>query len=521
MLIVDDSEENLLLLEKVIKKVNVNLIKALCGQEALEKTQGLDLLLAIIDVRMPGMNGYELALKLNEERSGAKIPIIFLTASLADQKQIGEGYVAGAVDYIFKPVDSQTLLSKIDVFLDLFHQKQRVIRDVVLLKKTGDNLARALIKADAATQKYKTLLNASPDGIFLIDLKGIITEVSEIGIELFGADSRADLVGKDVFRFVPSDENNTIKEIIEKTTNEGLVQNVGMKIRKKNQTVFAGETSATLIQNPDGAPIAYMIIIRDISHRKKMETKQIHADRMANLGEMASGIAHEINQPLNIISMVMDKILFESAKTDKIDIDFFKIKSDKIFENITRIRNIIDHIRAFSRSRDDYIMTDFEINKSIENAASMINEEFKHLGINLILQLEKHIPPICGNTYKFEQVIINLLTNAKDAVMEKKSQQAEIFNMIIGIRSYKENQTLVVEVTDNGIGISNDDINNILLPFYTTKDEAKGTGLGLSICYQIIKEMDGTIGITSEKTNGTIIKLILNIKEKKQNDYTK
>ena len=217
----------------------------------------------------------------------------------------------------------------------------------------------------------------------------------------------------------------------------------------------------------------------------------------------------------------MDKILFESAKTDKIDIDFFKIKSDKIFENITRIRNIIDHIRAFSRSRDDYIMTDFEINKSIENAASMINEEFKHLGINLILQLEKHIPPICGNTYKFEQVIINLLTNAKDAVMEKKSQQAEIFNMIIGIRSYKENQTLVVEVTDNGIGISNDDINNILLPFYTTKDEAKGTGLGLSICYQIIKEMDGTIGITSEKTNGTIIKLILNIKEKKQNDYTK
>jgi two-component system, NtrC family, sensor kinase len=105
--------------------------------------------------------------------------------------------------------------------------------------------------------------------------------------------------------------------------------------------------------------------------------------------------------------------------------------------------------------------------------------------------------------------------------MEKKSKQEEYFDMIIGITSYLENQTLIVEVTDNGIGISNDDINNILLPFYTTKDEGKGTGLGLSICYQIIKEMDGTIGITSEKTNGTIIKLILNIKEKKQNDYTK
>ena len=86
--------------------------------------------------------------------------------------------------------------------------------------------------------------------------------------------------------------------------------------------------------------------LRQISFRKKVETKQIHADRMANLGEMASGIAHEINQPLNIISMVMDKIIFESAKTDTIDIEFLRNKSNKIFENITRVKNIIDHIRG-------------------------------------------------------------------------------------------------------------------------------------------------------------------------------
>ncbi len=356
---------------------------------------------------------------------------------------------------------------------------------------------------------YRTLLNASPDGIFLLDLKGVITEVSEIGVELLGAENRSELVGSDVFRFVPSDEKNVIREIIEKTTNEGLVQNIDIKVRKKNQTIFAGETSATLIQSPDGAPIAFMIILRDSSQRKKMETKQIHADRMANLGEMASGIAHEINQPLNIISMVLDKILFEFAKTETIDPNFLKVKSDKIFENITRIRTIIDHIRAFSRSHDDYFLTDFDINKSIENAASMITEQFKHLGINLILDLEKQIPPICGNTYKFEQVIINLLTNAKDAVIEKKTKQDESFDMIVGIRSCEENQTLVVEVTDNGIGISNDDVSNIILPFYTTKDEGKGTGLGLSICYQIIKEMNGTIGITSEKLNGTVIRLTL------------
>ena len=231
-------------------------------------------------------------------------------------------------------------------------------------------------------EKYRTTLNASPDGILLIDMKGIITEVSEIGLELFGTDTRADLVGNDIHHFVLAEDSDTLKETIEKALNEGIAQNVELKIRKRNLSVFTAETSTTLIQSQDGAPLSFMIIIRDISHRKKMETNQAHADRMANLGEMASGIAHEINQPLNIISMVMDKILFEVDKNEIVDVEFLKIKSNKIFENITRIRNIIDHIRAFSKSHDDYILTAFDINLSIENAVSMLSEQFKHLEIS-------------------------------------------------------------------------------------------------------------------------------------------
>jgi len=209
--------------------------------------------------------------------------------------------------------------------------------------------------------------------------------------------------------------------------------------------------------------------------------------------------------------MVMDKILFESSKTETIDFEFFKNKSNKIFENIIRIRNIIDHIRAFSRSHDDYILTAFDINASIGNAVSMIMEQFKHLGITLNLHLENQIPQILGNTYKFEQVIVNLLINAKDAVIEKKNIKEDPVDMIVEIRSFQESRILIVEITDNGIGISNEDIHNIMLPFYTTKDEGKGTGLGLSICYQIIKEMKGTIEITSDKFYGTKIKLIFNL----------
>ncbi|NQT58117.1 MAG: PAS domain S-box protein, partial [Bacteroidetes bacterium] len=396
----------------------------------------------------------------------------------------------------------------------IFDEQKAIIGFLGIQRDINESkMAEQAVKV--SEEKYKTILDASPDGIILIDMEGIITEVSEIGLELFGADTRDDLVGKDILLFVPSDGKKIIREIIEKTTNEGLVQNIGLKIKKKNKSLFLSEISVTLIRDPDGAPFSFMLIMRDISQRKKTEAKQIHADRMANLGEMATGIAHEINQPLNIISMIMDKILFESAKTETIDFEFLKNKSDKFFENITRIRNIIDHIRAFSRSHDDYILTAFNINSSIENAVSMISEQFKHLAISLNLQLEKQIPQIIGNTYKFEQIILNLLSNAKDALLEKKSKQEEYFDMIIGIKSYQEKQCIIIEVTDNGLGISDEDINNIMLPFYTTKDAGKGTGLGLSICYQIIKEMDGTIDITSNRSYGTKMKIVLDIQKEK------
>ena len=364
-------------------------------------------------------------------------------------------------------------------------------------------------------EKYRTMVNNSPDGILLVNMNGIITEASGIGLELLGADNKEDLVGKNFHAFVPSDENDAIKDVFEKTMNDGICQNFEIKIKKKNKSIFLSEISSTLIQDNQGQPISVMIAIRDISFRKKLETKQIHADRMANLGEMASGIAHEINQPLNIISMVMDRILYETSKNEVIDIEFLKTKSDKIFENIIRIRNIIDHVRAFSRSHENFVLTAFDINKTIENAVSLISEQFKHLGIKLSLELSTEIPPFVGNTYKFEQVIINLLTNAKDAVMEKRTKQQEYSEPSITIKTASHKRTIITEIIDNGSGVNDDIIHNIMLPFFTTKEEGKGTGLGLSICYQIIKEMNGIIDITSDPLIGTTIKVVLNIPNEK------
>ena len=141
LLIVDDSKENLFLLNALIKDIEVNLIQALSGIEALNKTRGIELALAIIDVQMPGMDGYHLARELNEERSD-KVPVIFLTAKLNNETEVFKGYLSGAVDYINEPFKNQILLSKINVFLDLFKQKQVIIREADLLKESTEELIR-------------------------------------------------------------------------------------------------------------------------------------------------------------------------------------------------------------------------------------------------------------------------------------------------------------------------------------------------------------------------------------------
>lgn len=140
ILIVDDIPSNITYLKIILKGIDAQLIEAESGLEALEKTEGLTLSLAILDVQMAGMNGYELAVKINERRPGNRVPIIFLTAAFPNDEQIMIGYDAGAVDYIVKPLNKRILISKVNIFLQLFLQKQQIVESEQELQKAKDQL---------------------------------------------------------------------------------------------------------------------------------------------------------------------------------------------------------------------------------------------------------------------------------------------------------------------------------------------------------------------------------------------
>jgi len=212
ILIVDDNESNLTLLEAIISKINVNLIKADSGPDALEKARNIDFALAIVDVMMPEMNGYELAVKLNNDRIGDRIPVIFLTAGSINKLDEFEGYDSGAVDFIYRPINIPILKSKIEVFIELFNQKQTIKNEAAQNKKYAEELTRINEALTESEGRLEDIIFNMADWIWEVDKNGIYTYSSYNGIDLLGV-SQEDIIGKSPFDFMSPEEGKRCLEI--------------------------------------------------------------------------------------------------------------------------------------------------------------------------------------------------------------------------------------------------------------------------------------------------------------------
>lgn len=245
----------------------------------------------------------------------------------------------------------------------------------------------------------------------------------------------------------------------------------------------------------------------ELKKRERQQQQLIQKSKLESIGKLAAGIAHEINQPLGGISMGLENIYFahsEGRLSDK----YLEEKLEQIDGYFERIKQIIEHIRIFSRDQKSVLFEDVDINQTVKDALSLLQTQFKNHNVELKTELSEDIPPISGNKFKLEQVVLNLLTNAKDAVEEKAVNTESTFQKNIVIRSFFDEQNIYLEIEDNGKGILPEDLKKIFDPFFTTKEPDKGTGLGLSIIYGIIKEMNGEIDVESEVGEFTKMKIL-------------
>jgi PAS domain S-box-containing protein len=247
----------------------------------------------------------------------------------------------------------------------------------------------------------------------------------------------------------------------------------------------------------------------ELKKRQKQQELLIQRSKLESLGKLAAGMAHEINQPLAGMSMGLDNILFKLLSAEVTE-EYLRNKIDNFLEDIERIHQIIDHVRTFSRDQSSGLLENFDVNEVCQNALSMLQTQYKTHNVNITLNLTETVGGVFGNKYKLEQVLLNLISNAKDAVDEKERTVGEFPNKKqIKIRTFYDTDKIYLEIEDNGTGIPAEYQQNIFDPFFTTKNPEKGTGLGLSISYGIIKEMQGDISVQSQTGEWTLMRISL------------
>lgn len=262
------------------------------------------------------------------------------------------------------------------------------------------------------------------------------------------------------------------------------------------------------------------IMVKERTHQlREKDAQLIQSGKLATLGEMATGIAHEINQPLGGISFITQGLLM-AKRRGKLDDAMLDEKLNSMAEQIERINKIITHLRTFARQSGES-KNEVNILEPLSGTFKLIGEQLKNKNITIIYEPPDNIPSVLADSNRLEQVFLNILGNARDALddfektvrkiknKENPPEWVETWTKKIIINVYTQDQLVVTEFIDNASGIPPSVLNKIFEPFFTTKEVGKGTGLGLSISYGIIKEFGGTIEVESKEMEGSkfIIKL--------------
>jgi histidine kinase len=246
-----------------------------------------------------------------------------------------------------------------------------------------------------------------------------------------------------------------------------------------------------------------LVTTSDITKRLETEQQLIQASKMATLGEMATGIAHELNQPLSVIKTVSSFFLKKIGKHETIAEDVTRTMLGKVDSNVDRAANIINHMRQFAR-KSDTKLEKVQANEVIRSAFEIFSQQLKVRGIDVHWEIDENLPPIHADAGRLEQVFINLLLNARDAIGEYRDRSdGEKAAAAISLKTAVKTGTVVCAVCDTGTGLQPDVADKIFEPFFTTKEVGKGTGLGLSISYGIVQDSGGRIMTRANQPRGT------------------
>ncbi|MBN2467316.1 MAG: PAS domain S-box protein [Deltaproteobacteria bacterium] len=374
------------------------------------------------------------------------------------------------------------------------------------VREKTEELEKYYRKLRRSEERYRLMFDADPNPIFILDLNTYkIMDVNTTAIECYGY-SRDEFLTM-AFPDLQS-KNDDDDESLHHLKKISLGQSYFYPKR-----IHRRKTGGPFYVNVHIRAVKFMerewllVTTTDITENVETEAKLIQAGKMATLGTMASGIAHEINQPLNVIQVCADYFAKMVKRGETICDKDLHAMAEEMRTNVQRAAQIIRHMKDFARQAE--VKThEININKPIRDVFKILGQQLRVHGIEITLDLNDTIPPILGDYNRLEQVFVNLVTNAMDALDERGQQEKDpTWKKELRIKSLSKSGAVIVTVSDNGTGIPDNIKDKIFEPFFTTKKVGKGTGLGTSISYGIIKDYGGSIDVKSSVGVGTTFEI--------------
>jgi PAS domain S-box-containing protein len=493
VLLVDDHPENLLALEAVLDGLG-NLVKAYSGAEALRCLLNQDFAVILLDVQMPGMDGFETAILIRNRPRSQHTPIIFLTAYSTSDKQMFKGYSLGAVDYLFKPIEPEILTSKVAVFVDLFKKTEEV-------KRQARELAAVNTELRESEERFRSLSACSPVGIFLTDVEGRCTYANPRFQSICGLTLEQSL-GEGWLQSVYPEDLEQVRSDWSTWTITNCEYSNEFRVKTPEGLVRQVHVRASPMFSAQGELLGHVGTVEDITDRKQAEEARAQiireqvarkeaeaANRMKD--EFLATLSHELRTPLN--SVLGWARLLRTRSFDQATIA-------RALETIERnaqsqaqmIEDILDVSRII-RGKLQLNLRPFNLIPVVEAAIDAVRPAVEAKSLQLESCLDRWSERVVGDPDRLQQIVWNLLTNAIKFTPEGGK---------IEIKSSHNGSYAQIQIVDTGIGIKKEFLPYVFDRFRqadsTTTRSHGGLGLGLAIVHHLVELHHGRVYADSE-----------------------
>jgi len=514
VLLVDDDERNLLAVQSILEDL-AEVVSARSGEEALRHLLKGEFAVILLDVYMPGIDGYETARIIREREQTKGIPIVFLSAVNKEAEHLLRGYSMGAVDYVFKPVDPVVLRSKVAVFVDLFEKTREIERKArqeqalldANLRANAERL-RAEQELRRAEQRQAAIIQSLPMVLYLEPFEAHPRRPDYVSGDLEAITGFThDQVKKQpniwAERLHPEDRDRTIAAIEARRKSGRSSIEYRWQSADGNYKHFLDQ--AVLLKDGDGRPVEFAGTLTDISEQRSLESQLVQAQKMDAIGKLTGGIAHDFN---NLLAAVIGGLGLLDKRAELSDdqrkiLTMTKRAAEQGSELVKRLLAFARRQTLEPRPIDLAALQDAVWDLLTHTLGGLVNIEWR---------ADKDVWNAFADQAQLELALVNLIINARDAMPAGGTVTISAENHALRGDNWAElpaGEYVQLSVTDTGSGIAPDVLEKVLEPFFTTKELGKGSGLGLPMVYGFAKQSNGAFRIRSGLGQGTTAELWL------------